>query len=72
TASYIVTVAKKALTLQEENKSMTKGGAVPSFGYKENAPKTGDTSNTMLYLGLIVLSGCVAGFGLKKKKYLSK
>ncbi|MEG0830123.1 MAG: LPXTG cell wall anchor domain-containing protein [Anaerovoracaceae bacterium] len=37
-----------------------------------SSPKTGDTSNTFLYLGLILLSGCVAGFNLKKKKALNK
>lgn len=33
-----------------------------------DAPKTGDTSNVMLYFGLIALFGCVAGYGFKKKK----
>lgn len=36
---------------------------------KPSSPKTGDTSSTMLYLGLIVLSGCAAGFGIKKKMF---
>ncbi|MEF9920254.1 MAG: LPXTG cell wall anchor domain-containing protein [Erysipelotrichaceae bacterium] len=36
---------------------------------KPSTPETGDTSNNMLFLGLIVLSGCAAGFGLKNKKH---
>lgn len=35
-------------------------------------PKTSDTSNTMQYIILIALSGCVMGLGLKKKKSLNK
>lgn len=37
-----------------------------------SSPRTGDTSNVMLYLGLIILSGCLAGYGLKKKKALRR
>lgn len=35
-------------------------------------PQTGDTSSKAFNLALFVLSGCVVGFELKKKKYLNK
>ncbi|MEG2909948.1 MAG: LPXTG cell wall anchor domain-containing protein, partial [Erysipelotrichaceae bacterium] len=37
---------------------------------KPSTPNTGDTSNTMLCFGLMILSGCLAGYSLKKKKAL--
>lgn len=37
---------------------------------KTNSPKTGDTSNAMLYISLLVISCGAAGFGLKKKGIL--
>ena len=52
-----------------------KAGEVPKATpdvNKPNSPQTGDTSNTMLNLGLIALSGCAVIFGLKKKKALNK
>ena len=39
---------------------------------KPSSPQTGDASNTMLYFGLIALSGCVVILGLKNKKALNK
>ncbi|MEG0367012.1 MAG: hypothetical protein RR585_09270, partial [Coprobacillus sp.] len=37
---------------------------------KPGVTNTGDTSNTMLCFGLMILSGCLAGYSLKKKKTL--
>ena len=36
------------------------------------SPKTGDTSNTMLYFSLIVLSGCAGIFVFRRKKAFNK
>lgn len=78
-ASYLDTLSAGKHTLKFQYKDnisaetdftiTAKAGATPA---KTNSPKTGDTSNTMLYLSLIVLSGCVVGFGFKKKKAFHK
>lgn len=36
------------------------------------SPKTGDTSNTMLYFSLVILSGCAVAFILRRIKALTK
>ena len=46
TASYTVTVAKKALTIKAEDKSMTKGGVLPSFTYTATGLVNGDAVTT--------------------------
>lgn len=43
TASYTVTVAKKALTIKAEDKSMKKGEALPDFTYTVTGLVKGDT-----------------------------
>jgi uncharacterized repeat protein (TIGR02543 family) len=43
TASYTVTVAKKALTLKADDKSMTKGDGLPDFTYTVTGLVNGDT-----------------------------
>lgn len=39
---------------------------------KSNSPQTNDTSNTRLYVTLIILSACVVGYDLKKKQVLHR
>ncbi|MGX8850726.1 hypothetical protein [Amedibacillus sp. YH-ame10] len=53
-------------------KENSTGQIQPETPSKPTSPQTGDTSNTMLCLGLIVLSGSIVGYGVKKKKALSK
>ncbi|MGX8850723.1 leucine-rich repeat domain-containing protein [Amedibacillus sp. YH-ame10] len=53
-------------------KENSTGQIQPETPSKPNSPQTGDTSNTMLSLGLIVLSGSIVGYGVKKKKALRK
>ena len=36
------------------------------------SPKTGDTSNTMLYFSLVLLSGCAVTFMIRRKKAINK
>ncbi|MGX8852554.1 LPXTG cell wall anchor domain-containing protein [Amedibacillus sp. YH-ame10] len=78
-ASYLDTLSTGKHTLKFQYKDnvsaetdftiIAKSGVTPP---KPSSPQTGDTSNTMLYFGLIILSGCIAGFGFKKKKILIK
>ena len=49
-------------------KEQSIGQIQPETPSKPNSPQTGDTSNTRLYFGLIILSGCLARYGLKKKR----
>ncbi|MGX8850725.1 leucine-rich repeat domain-containing protein [Amedibacillus sp. YH-ame10] len=53
-------------------KESSTGQIQPETPSKPTSPQTGDTTNTMLCLGLIVLSGSIVGYGVKKKKALSK
>lgn len=79
-ASYLDTLSAGKHTLKFQYKDNVSAETNFTITAKETpkspdtstAPKTGDTSNAMLYFSLIALSGCVAGFGLKKKKALKK
>ncbi|MGX8850724.1 hypothetical protein [Amedibacillus sp. YH-ame10] len=51
-------------------KENSTGQIQPETPSKPTSPQTGDTTNTMLCLGLIVLSGSIIGYGVKKKKAL--
>jgi|GEM_PF-620275 len=59
-ASYTVTVAKKALTLEADDKSMTKGEALPAFTYTATGLVNGDTVTTSPGLSSVA-DGTVAG-----------
>ena len=53
-ASYTVTVARKALTLKAENKSITKGDGLPTFTYTVTGLVNGDTVTTPPTMSTIV------------------
>ncbi|MEF9942274.1 MAG: LPXTG cell wall anchor domain-containing protein [Lachnospiraceae bacterium] len=60
------------LTSDSKTLEITVNKVINKLSSKSNSPQTGDTSNTMLYFGMIILSGCIAGYGLKKKKSLRR
>ncbi|MEG1301709.1 MAG: LPXTG cell wall anchor domain-containing protein, partial [Erysipelotrichaceae bacterium] len=84
-SNYTLKSGSTILTLKSSYlDTLSVGKHILKFQYKDNVaaetnftittktstPNTGDTSNTMLCFGLMILSGCLAGYSLKKKKAL--
>lgn len=68
-SSYLDTLSAGKYTLKFQYKdNVTAETTFTITDNEQDSPETGDTTNTMLYLGLFVLAGSVITFNLKKKK----